>query len=172
MFNILGPLASPARPDAMVVGVAEREIGDSVAYALREGGAKRALVVCGAEGLDEISCAGDTFVWELINGTITTTTIHPRMFGLPVHPLSSVVGGGPAENAETFQKLLRSGEAIPESLTGVLHFVLMNTAALLVVAGLAADYRKGVEMAMTSIVSGKAWEAFETFRESGRDRVE
>ena len=170
MFNILGPLVSPARPDAMVVGVAEREIGEPVAYALRDGGVKRALVVCGAEGLDEISCAGDTFVWELIDGTITATTIHPRMFGLPVHPLSSVVGGSPAENAETFQTLLRSGEAIPESLTGVLHFVLMNTAALLVVAGLAADYRKGVEMAMTSIVSGKAWEAFETFRESCRDR--
>jgi anthranilate phosphoribosyltransferase len=168
MFNILGPLINPARPQGMVVGIAEREIGATFAHSLRDGGVQRALVVCGAEGLDEISCAGNTWAWELCDGKITEKIIHPEQFGLAVHPLATVVGGTPAENAETFKLLLTSGKAIPESLTPILHFVLMNTAALLVIAGLAEDYQQGTEMAMRSVTSGKAWKAFEMFRESGK----
>jgi anthranilate phosphoribosyltransferase len=168
MFNILGPLINPARPQGMVVGVAEREIGAVFAHSLRDGGVQRALVVCGAEGLDEISCAGETWAWELCKGEITERVLHPRQFGLETHPLTTVKGGSPAENAETFRLLLTSGRAIPESLTPILHFVLMNTAALLVVAGLADDFNQGAELAMNSITSGKAWEAFEIFRKSGR----
>jgi len=152
----------------MVVGVAEREIGATFVQSLRDGGVSRALIVCGAEGLDEISCAGKTWVWELRDGEITEKTLHPGMFGLPEHPLSVVASGTPAENAETLRVLLTSGGAIPDSLTGVLHFVMMNAAALLVVAGLAEDYKRGAEMAMASITSGKAWEALAIFRESGK----
>jgi len=165
MFNVLGPLINPARPQGMVVGVAEREIGATFAHSLRDGGVERAIVVCGAEGLDEISCAGDTLAWELRDGEITEKTIHPDQFGLPVHPLTAIVGGSPSENAESFKLLLTSGEAIPQSLTPILHIVLMNAAALLVIAGLAGDYKQGKELAMKSITSGKAWEACEIFRE-------
>ncbi|THH04546.1 hypothetical protein EW146_g10149 [Bondarzewia mesenterica] len=168
MFNILGPLINPARPRGMVLGVAERELGMTFAHSLQDGGVEHALIVCGAEGLDEISCAGDTHAWELKNGEIRELTLHPTDFGLRVHALTQVAGGTPAENAATFKLLLTSGDAIPERLTPVLHFVLMNAAALLVVAGKAADYKEGARLALESVTSGAAWRALETFRESGK----
>jgi len=167
MFNVLGPLINPARPRGMVLGVAERELGLTFAQSLSGGGVERALVVCGAEGLDEISCAGETYAWELDNGKITEKTLHPEQFGLTVHSLSAVAGGTPAENAETFKLLLNSGRNIPERLTPVLHFVLLNASALLVVAGVATDFKDGVDKAMESITSGQAWEALRRFREAG-----
>lgn len=167
MFNVLGPLINPARPRGMVLGVAERELGSTFAHSLQEGGVQRAFVVCGAEGLDEISCAGDTHVWELNNGVVTERLVHPRDFGLTAHPLASVAGGTPGENAETFKALLRSGRDIPERLTPVLEFVLLNAAALLVVAGIAEDLKDGVAKARESVTSGKAWNALEQFRDAG-----
>ncbi|KAH9849466.1 anthranilate phosphoribosyltransferase TrpD [Lenzites betulinus] len=167
MFNVLGPLINPARPRGMVLGVAERELGAPFAQSLKDGGVQRAFVVCGAEGLDEISCAGDTHVWELRDGAVTARTLHPRDFGLAAHPLTAVGGGTPAENAATFRALLQSGDSVPEGLTAVLDFVLMNAAALLVVAGIAQDLKEGVDKARESVTSGKAWNALEQFRDAG-----
>jgi anthranilate phosphoribosyltransferase len=164
MFNILGPLLNPARPNGMVLGVAEREIGMTFAHSLREGGVQRAMVVCGYEGLDEISPSGPTWVWELKDGQITEKTIKPEMFGLPSHPHTEVASGTPKQNAEVVTKLLTSGEAIPESLLPVLHFALINASALLVVAGLAQDFEEGVKLAMSSVTSGKAWQALQAFK--------
>ncbi|KAG1816258.1 glycosyl transferase [Suillus variegatus] len=161
LFNVLGPLINPARPRGMVLGVAERELG----------GVERALVVCGAEGLDEISCAGDTYAWQLEDGKITEIRLHPDLFGLSVHPLSSVTGGTPIENAGTFKALLNSGNDIPVSLIPVLHFVLLNASALLVVAGLASDFKEGAALAMNSITSGRAWDALVAFRNTGREAL-
>ncbi|KAG1739412.1 glycosyl transferase [Suillus paluster] len=171
LFNVLGPLINPARPRGMVLGVAERELGPTFAQSLRDGGVERALVVCGAEGLDEISCAGYTYAWQLEDGKITEIKLHPELFGLSVHPLTSVAGGTPTENAATFKALLNSGNDIPESLTPVLHFVLLNASALLVVAGLASDFKEGVALAMNSITSGSAWDALLAFRNAGREAV-
>lgn len=172
MFNVLGPLINPARPRGMVLGVAEKEIGATFAKSLREGGVERALVVCGYEKLDEISCAGPTHAWELKDGVITEQTIHPEQFGLPVHALSTVAGGSPKENSETFVNLLTSGEDLPKELVPVLDFVLLNASALLVVAGLAKDYREGTAMALKSVTTGAAWKALETFRDAGRAQTE
>ncbi|KAG2039940.1 glycosyl transferase [Suillus americanus] len=171
LFNVLGPLINPARPRGMVLGVADRELGPTFAQSLRDGGVERALVVCGAEGLDEISCAGDTYGWQLEDGKITEIKLHPDLFGLSVHPLSSVAGGTPTENAETFRALLNSGNDIPESLIPVLHFVLLNASALLVVAGLASDFKEGVTLAMNSITSGRAWDALVAFQSAGREAL-
>ena len=168
MFNVLGPLINPARPQGMLVGVAEPELGRTYAESLRAGGVTRALVVCGAERLDEISCAGETHFWELKDGRITEGALHPSMFGLSTHPLQEVAGGKPEENAETFRLLLKSGEDIPERLTPVLDFVLLNSAALLVVAGIAKDYKEGVKLSRESITTGKAWKAIELFKEAGQ----
>ncbi|KAG6886248.1 hypothetical protein C0992_004536 [Termitomyces sp. T32_za158] len=171
MFNVLGPLINPASPRGMVLGVAEREIGPTFARSLREGGVERALVVCGFERLDEISCAGETWAWELHdNGLVTETTLSPEMFGVSRHPLKDVVGGSPAENAETFRKLLglRQGHIVPQKLVPVLDFVLINASALLVVAGIAKDYKEGTALARESILSGKAWEALDQFRAAGK----
>ncbi|KAF5384245.1 hypothetical protein D9615_003414 [Tricholomella constricta] len=169
MFNVLGPLLNPARPKGMVLGVAEREIGATFARSLREGGVERALVVCGCEGLDEISCAGETWAWALHpDGTITETVLSPEMFGVGRHPLREVVGGTPAENAGTLTELLglRDGEEVPQRLAAVMDFVLINAAALLVVAGKAGDYKEGTRLARESILSGKAWEALQQFKQA------
>ena len=164
IFNILGPLANPveAAIEARVVGVARRDLGPVFAEALRLSGAKKALVVCGAEQLDEISCAGKTFCWRLLEcsnpdfrgpknkededyttsdeeappRTIVKTEkfeLHPSDFGLPAHPLSDVLPGkSPEENAELLMRLLRN--KLPQDHP-VLHFVLINTAALFVISG-------------------------------------
>ncbi|KIK82781.1 hypothetical protein PAXRUDRAFT_832146 [Paxillus rubicundulus Ve08.2h10] len=168
LFNMIGPLTNPACPRGMVLGVAERDLGLPFAKSLCDSHVERALVVCGAEGLDEISCAGDTWVWELKDGNITETTLHPTHFGLRTHPLKSVSGGTALQNAETFKALLTSGSEIPNELTPALEFVLMNASALLVVAGIASDYKDGVRLAMESVTSGAAWKALEAFREAGR----
>lgn len=168
MFNVLGPLINPARPRGMVLGIAERELGNTFAHSLRDGGVERALVVCGAEGLDEISCAGDTHAWSLKDGIISQITIHPSDFGLRVHPLSKVAGGTPDENAATLKTLLTSGEAIPPTLTPVLEFVLLNASALLVVAGIADNFQSGTQLAMNSITDGAAWNALQTFQKAGQ----
>lgn len=172
MFNVLGPLINPARPKGMVLGVAEPEIGSTFAHSLEEGGVERALVVCGFERLDEISCAGPTHVWELKDGKVTEKVIKPEDFGLPAHPLTAVGGGSPEENAETFKKLLTSGHNIPEKLMPVLDFVLLNASALLLVAGVAKDFKEGAKLARSSVTSGKAWEALSIFREAGRQAAE
>lgn len=168
MFNVLGPLINPARPKGMVLGVAEPEIGSTFASSIGEGGVERALVVCGFEGLDEISSAGPTHAWELKHGKVTKKVLSPSDFGLPKHPLSAVSGGSPQENASTFKALLTSGSQIPEKLLPLMDWVSMNASALLVVAGVTQDYVEGVKFAKESITSGKAWEAFEIFRDAGK----
>lgn len=167
MFNVLGPLINPASPRGMVLGVAEKELGYTFAQSLHEGGVERALVVCGYEKIDEISCAGPTWTWELNHGQITEGTVAPEDFGLSRHSLNRVMGGSPEENAETFKRIFHSGGNVPEDLIPVLEFILMNASALLVVAGIAEDYKEGTELARESIFSGKAWKALETFRDEG-----
>ncbi len=150
----------------MVLGVAEPTLGPPFVAALKAGGVKRAYVVCGVEYLDEISCAGETHLWELLeDGSVRERKLCPADFGLPAHPLDDVKGASPAENAAAFKTLLTSGDDIPAHLTPILDFVLMNTAALLVVAGRADDLKDGVRLAREAITSGKAWHALEVFRE-------
>lgn len=152
----------------MLLGVADPALGPVFAQALRDSGdVQRALVVCGAERLDEISCAGPTYAWLLNEDkSIQELTLNPEDdFGLPTHKLEEVAGGSPAENAVTFKLLLTSGDSIPERLFPVLDFVLINAAALLVISGKAKDHKEGVKLARESITSGKAWKALEAFKD-------
>lgn len=157
IFNLVGPLANPtdlrdpssagagADPllEARMIGVARKDVGPVFANALRLAGARKAMVVCGDEELDEISCAGDTLCWRISPldpsaGPSGETVeehfrLHPRDFGLPAHALSEVSPGKePEENAAILRRIL-NGEVADDD--PILHFVLMNTAALFVVAG-------------------------------------
>ena len=164
IFNILGPLANPVEGaiEAQVVGVAQQDLGPVFAEALRLSGARKAMVVCGAEQLDEISCAGKSYCWRLVERKnpefrgprdeedeefttsdeegqprmlvkIESFELEPRDFGLERHPLSEVCPGkSPKENAEILIRLLEG--KLPDG-DPVLDFVLINTAALFVVAG-------------------------------------
>ncbi|KAJ3331988.1 anthranilate phosphoribosyltransferase, partial [Gonapodya sp. JEL0774] len=161
VFNMLGPLTNPAGPRRVVVGVHSRELGGVMIEALKLSGVERGMVVCGEEGLDEISPEHPTFTWTLDSaGTITTSTITPSSFGLPTHPLSSMKGGPPAANAATMKRLLANEERGP-----LMDWVLMNAAAVLVVAGKAEGFVEGVEMARRSIESGAAKSVLERFVE-------
>ncbi|KAI8379522.1 anthranilate phosphoribosyltransferase [Radiomyces spectabilis] len=165
VFNLLGPMSNPAKPARVVVGVHSPQIGSLMANALKLTGVTEALVVCGAEKLDEISPAGETNFWKVHgSGDITTGTLHPtRDFGLKTHPLSDVKGGDCHENAVILRRLL-NGE-LPEN-DPILDFVLLNAAALLYMAGIASDYKEGVQKARESILSGNAKRALEAFRKA------
>ncbi|KAH7107306.1 anthranilate phosphoribosyltransferase, TrpD [Auriculariales sp. MPI-PUGE-AT-0066] len=174
LFNLLGPLANPVRPTHMVLGVAAPKLGPLFAQALveqRHGRVHRALVVCGEEGLDEISCAGPSRIWTVDGetGTVTESVVTPEDFGLSRYSLDTVRGHSPSANAEVLKELLRPNytspdREVPIDLVPVRAFVCMNASALLVVAGLAKDWKDGVRLALESITSGKAWDAIDAFR--------
>ncbi|RCH78711.1 anthranilate phosphoribosyltransferase, partial [Rhizopus stolonifer] len=164
VFNLLGPMSNPAKPGRVVVGVHSPEIGSLMANALKLTGVQEALVVCGTEKLDEISPAGETNYWRIHpSGEITTGTLHPtRDFGLPTHPLNQVKGGDCHENADILKRLLDNEL---EENHPILDFVLLNAAALLVVAGIAQDFKEGVQKAKESIRSGNARHVLDSFRQ-------
>lgn len=194
IFNLLGPLANPVHDtglvEARILGVARQEIGLNFAEALQLSGVKKALVVCGDENLDELSCAGPSHCWHVHavgdgqDVEITKFMVTPADFGLPCHALADVHGGKSAkENARILMRMLRN-ELPPDD--PVLHFVLINTAAMLAVSGVceatesrlgAGDegevilergpgglrWKEGVRRARWSISSGAGlvqWEAY------------
>jgi anthranilate phosphoribosyltransferase len=115
-------------------------------------------VVHGALGLDEISPEGLTYVWDMTHGAITEKMISPADFGLQSHPISSVRGGDAEDNSEIMKELLAGNVEGP-----VLDFVLMNSAALLFVAGKANSLTDAVYLARESILNGDAERALEVF---------
>ncbi|KAM0755863.1 anthranilate phosphoribosyltransferase [Meredithblackwellia eburnea MCA 4105] len=166
VFNALGPLINPARPTAMIVGVHSPRLGPIFVEALRITGVKRAWVVCGKEGLDEISPAGPTNVWDLENGVITEKEISPATFGLEPNSIESVKGGSPSENAATLQALLGGRLPLDHPIE---NFVVANCGALLFLSGLAKDPVDGVRLARESIKTGKAAGALDAFRAASQD---
>jgi anthranilate phosphoribosyltransferase len=160
VFNLLGPLTNPAGATAQVVGVYQADLTELVARALGELGVKRAFVVHGADGLDEISLAGETAVAELRDGIVRRYTVTPEDFGLHRAPLDAIQGGDTKQNAEIVHKILgRSLLYRPHS--PYREIVLANAAAALVAAGRAADFLDGVSIATKSIDSGAARERLE-----------
>ncbi|KAI8599611.1 anthranilate phosphoribosyltransferase [Dissophora ornata] len=162
IFNLMGPLSNPAKPRRVVVGVHSRSLGTLMIESLKLMGLISGMVVCGANGLDEISPEGETHVWKLVDGEIVEEDISPAQFGLPSHPLSAVKGGGPKENAEILDDLLNNKFKSPGH--PILDFVLLNAAALLVVAGKATNFEDAVVLARQSVESGKARLVLEGFR--------
>ncbi len=150
VFNLLGPLTNPAGAQAQVLGVYDAAVTELVAQTLAELGCKRAFVVHGADGLDEISLSGETRVSEVRDGAVRTYTVTPEDFGLPRAPLSAMAGGDAQQNAQIIRDVL-AGKAGPHR-----DIVLANAAASLVAAGAAAGFRQGVARAASAITSGAA----------------
>lgn len=123
IFNVLGPLINPAKPERCILGVHSYYLGRIFAEALRQRGTQRAWIVCGQEGLDEISPAGKTDIWQLENGKIEEFTISPADFALHLHPLEHVGSHSADENAAIVLKLFSTSdlstlpaEPLPERL--------------------------------------------------------
>ena len=150
IFNILGPLTNPAAVRRQLTGAYARAVIRPMAETLNELGSDRAWVVHGADGTDEVSIVGETFVAELVDGRVVEFSVHPEDAGLPAHPLSSIIGGTPAENGRAMRSLF-AGE--PSAYRDA---VLLNAAAALVIAERAADLTDGVARAAESLDSGAA----------------
>jgi anthranilate phosphoribosyltransferase len=149
MLNLLGPLANPAGAETQLVGVFAPEWTEVVAEALRRLGTRRALVVHGDDGLDEISAAGPTRVSEVADGTVRTHRLEPRDFG--------IAAAGPAPRADDAAASAAIVRAILAGETGpARELALVNAAAVLVVAGRASGWRDGYEQAARAISSGAA----------------
>jgi anthranilate phosphoribosyltransferase len=152
VFNLLGPLTNPARAQAQVVGVFSAEVIDLMAGTLGELGVTRAFVVHGAGGLDEISLAGETLIAEVREGEIKRYTVAPEDFGVPRASLEAIRGGAPADNAAILRSIF-AGELGPPR-----DIVVINTAAALVAAGVASDFKEGAKLAAKALSSGAAEE--------------
>jgi len=149
IFNLMGPLANPARVTRQLIGIARPDYAATYAEALRELGTERALVVAGEDSLDELSCAGSS-VAVAIGPLGLGDRIAPQDAGLPCHPLSAIRGGDPAHNARALRALLQ-GERGPYR-----DAVLLNAAAALIVAGTADTLSEGAETAAAALDDGRA----------------
>ena len=150
VFNLLGPLTNPARASAQVVGVYSVDLVEKLAQALKLLGLRRALVVHGADGLDEISISGPTKIGEVRGEWVRVYEVTPEQFGLERAPMSAILGGDLKTNADIIWKLLE-GEKSPRR-----DIVLMNAAAALVAAGRADSLADAMPMAIHSIDTGAA----------------
>jgi anthranilate phosphoribosyltransferase len=150
IFNLIGPLSNPAGAKRQLLGVSRREAVRPMAEALAKLGAERAWVVHGEDGLDEITTTGKTFVAILEGGKIKETTLSPKDARLPLVRRQDLEGGSPEDNAKALRAML-GGQTGP-----MRDIVALNAGAALVVAGVAADLRRGVETAQAAIDTGKA----------------
>jgi anthranilate phosphoribosyltransferase len=150
VFNLLGPLTNPARASAQVVGVYSVELVEKLAEALSILGLRRALVVHGKDGLDEITITTSTRIAELRDGQVRTYEVTPEEFGLQRSPLSEMAGGDASANAEIIRKVLRGEKSARREV------VLLNAAAALVAAGQADTLGDALPAVTESIDSGAA----------------
>lgn len=150
VFNILGPLANPAGVTRMVLGVPSAAIGETMARVLLELGTEQALVVHGADGLDEISPTGPTRTWTVRGGEVRGGTIDPAALGLPGATLDEIRGGDPERNAVLAREVLSGAPGARRSA------VLLNAGAACMVAGLVGDLRDGMALAARTVDSGAA----------------
>ncbi len=157
IFNILGPLANPAGANMELMGVYDESLIEPLAHVLANLGVKRALVVYGTDGLDEISLSAPTKICEVKDGTFTSYEITPEQFGLTRCKKEDLVGGTPAENAQITHDIL-AGKPGPKR-----DAVLMNAGAAIYMAGKAETIQDGIDMASNMIDSGKAAAQLEKF---------
>jgi len=152
VFNILGPLTNPARATHLLVGAAVGPLAPKLAMALSRLGIRRALVVHGSGGLDEMSLSGPTQVFEVDGGDVTSYEVEPAKFGLASAALDAIRGGTVESNLELARTAL-SGEPGPAR-----DIVLLNAGAALYAAALTDSIKDGIDLALDLITTGRATE--------------
>ena len=150
IFNVLGPLTNPAGARAGVFGVYSAEVARTVADALAVLDARRAFVVHGAHGIDELSPAGPNLVFEVADGMVRERVIDPAELGIAPCDPAELVGGSPAENARTAREVLAGAPGAKRAA------VTLNAAGAIAAAGHAADLAEGLAAAEEAIESGRA----------------
>ena len=159
IFNILGPLTNPARATHQIMGVYSRDLLEPMAQVLRNLGLKRALVVHGNDGLDEITITDKTFVSEFNGQEIISYDIDPDEFGIPRARIEDLVGGDAADNAAIVGGILE-GERGPKR-----NIVVVNAAYALYTTGAVENLKQGMQMAEHAIDSRRAFLKLEDLKE-------
>jgi anthranilate phosphoribosyltransferase len=169
-FNLLGPLTNPARAPFQILGVWHSSLLERVGSALALLGVEKAWVVHGADGLDEVTITGETFVAACSpNRSVETFTISPEDFGLKRQSLDGVGGSTARANAELIRAILE-GEKTKQT-AAARDLVIVNAAAALHVAGFAHDLPEAAALARESIDSGRAASKLDALvRETNQDR--
>ncbi|PKO26062.1 MAG: anthranilate phosphoribosyltransferase [Betaproteobacteria bacterium HGW-Betaproteobacteria-8] len=158
LFNLLGPMTNPAGAERQVMGVFHRDLTGLLAGALQRLGSKHVMVVHGADGMDEISFSGDTYVAELKDGEVRQYTLNPKQFGLPLHDVKTIQ----VRNAEESKAMLLdvlAGRHVPAR-----DIVLLNAGASIYVAGVVDSLAAGIEAAKQAIDSGAAMSKLEQLK--------
>ncbi|MEW9675231.1 anthranilate phosphoribosyltransferase [Lentibacillus sp. L22] len=155
IFNLIGPLTNPVDLNTQLLGINRRDVLPMMGETLGKLGRRRAVVINGAEYMDEASLAGDNHITLLDNGEITTFTLHPSEVDLPVYPIEDIRGGDAKQNAEILLNVLKGVPGVH------LDTVLLNAGLGLYANGAARTIREGVALAKESILSGAAMEKLE-----------
>lgn len=163
VFNAVGPLANPAGVRRQLMGIYDARLTHAAAEVLRRHASTHVMVVCAADGLDEISLSSPTRVGELRDGVIRDYVIEPRELGLTAGPASDIAGGDAAYNANICREVLAGQRGAARDI------VCLNAGAAIYVADRAATVADGVRMAAESIDSGRARQALERLVAAGRE---
>jgi anthranilate phosphoribosyltransferase len=155
VFNVLGPLTNPAGARAQVVGVYSPDLVKTLAEVLAALGARRAFVVHGAGGIDELSPAGPNLVYEVVDGSVREREIDPLELGIARCAPEVLRGGSPEENAAAIREVFEGGNG------GRRDAILLNAAGAIAAGGHAEDLREGLELARMAVESGAAAERLE-----------
>lgn len=151
IFNILGPLTNPANAKYQILGVYKEELCETLAHVLQRLGTKRAMVVHGMDGMDEITVTKDTYVAELKNNQVKTYYINPTHFNMPIYNFSELKGGNATDNANIIKDILTGKEKGAKRAV-----VVLNAGAAFYVAGKVPTIKEGIEYAESIIDSRKA----------------
>lgn len=157
VFNILGPLTNPAGANMQVMGVYEEALVEPLAEVLSNLGVKRAMVVYGQDGLDEISLSAPTTVCEVKDGSYISYTITPEQFGMTRCQKEDLIGGSPEFNAKITRDILRGVKGPKRDA------VLLNAGAAIYIAGRTKTMQEGIDLATQLIDEGKALTKLEEF---------
>ena len=150
IFNVLGPLANPANAKRQVIGVFNKPLTSIFSEVLKKLESKKVLVVHGHDGMDEISMSGKTYISELDSGSVTNYEIHPNDFGFNVEDNKHLIAADVNASKEIILKILNK-EDLPAK-----NIVLLNSAAIIYVAGHAKNLNDAIELAVKSIQDGHA----------------
>lgn len=151
VFNTLGPLSNPSRAKAMVVGVYDKNLTETIANAMMNMGVERALVVSGNDDMDEITLTGATTISEIKDNTVNTYTVTPEQFGFETVELKELQGGDGKVNAQITKDILSGKEKGAKR-----NIVLLNAGATLYAGGMCSSIEEGIKLAEKTIDSGKA----------------
>lgn len=157
VFNILGPLTNPAGATMQLMGVYSQDLVEPMAQVLSNLGVKKGFVVCGDDGLDEVTLTGSTHVCRINDGQFESFVIRPEDYGFTSCDLKELIGGSPEDNAKITRDILSGAEQ------GAKRDVVILNAALCLASALGKEISEGVRMATELIDSGKALEKLEAF---------